>query len=354
MSSGRAKSVGTDQQGTSTFYIGTCSSQLENELHELQYDSASNTLTLLHVYLHTHPIHHISAATHNNDIVATSYYNNAARQHQCTVWQLQPSPSSTATAQLHPAFNVHNVTGSTITALCFNAYNEQLPELLVCEQSTGIHLYRFTDPQCTTLQRSNGHTIIANVDTHHYTACAFSPHDDNTIAAAYTDNTIKICNTVQCTVLQVIPLHTIAATRIHSIDYNPNKPHMLVCGGTDRLLHLLDTRIGTVCTLSVHTHWVWQCRFNRVYDQLLLSCGSEMCNLWAIPTLSSAAMMESEKSSAADSTDRLVQSYTTDHTESIYGIEWSATDAFVFASLSYDGRMVVHTIPSNEKYKLLL
>ena len=36
------------------------------------------------------------------------------------------------------------------------------------------------------------------------------------------------------------------------------------------------------------------------------------------------------------------------------GLEWSAADPWVFASLSYDGRVVVNRVPSQIKYKILI
>lgn len=42
------------------------------------------------------------------------------------------------------------------------------------------------------------------------------------------------------------------------------------------------------------------------------------------------------------------------HEESVYGLAWSAGDPWIFASLSYDGRVVVNMVPSKEKYKIML
>jgi hypothetical protein len=36
------------------------------------------------------------------------------------------------------------------------------------------------------------------------------------------------------------------------------------------------------------------------------------------------------------------------------GLEWSAADPWVFASLSYDGRVMVNRVPSQIKYKILI
>lgn len=43
-----------------------------------------------------------------------------------------------------------------------------------------------------------------------------------------------------------------------------------------------------------------------------------------------------------------------EHEESVYSVAWSACDAWVFVSLSYDGRVVLNHVPSTEKYKILL
>ena len=36
------------------------------------------------------------------------------------------------------------------------------------------------------------------------------------------------------------------------------------------------------------------------------------------------------------------------------GVEWSMADPWVFASLSYDGRVVINRVPSSIKYKILI
>jgi len=42
------------------------------------------------------------------------------------------------------------------------------------------------------------------------------------------------------------------------------------------------------------------------------------------------------------------------HTDAVYDVTWSAVDAWVFASLSYDGNVILNHVPSKEKYKILL
>lgn len=42
------------------------------------------------------------------------------------------------------------------------------------------------------------------------------------------------------------------------------------------------------------------------------------------------------------------------HEDSVYGLAWSACDAWMFCSLSYEGRVILNHVPSTEKYKILL
>ena len=51
--------------------------------------------------------------------------------------------------------------------------------------------------------------------------------------------------------------------------------------------------------------------------------------------------------------DGIISTYE-EHEDSVYAVDWSAADPWVFASLSYDGRLVINRVPRAEKYKILL
>ena len=51
--------------------------------------------------------------------------------------------------------------------------------------------------------------------------------------------------------------------------------------------------------------------------------------------------------------DGLVKTYD-DHEQSVFSAAWSAADAWIFASLSVDGKVVINHVPPAEKYKILL
>ena len=51
--------------------------------------------------------------------------------------------------------------------------------------------------------------------------------------------------------------------------------------------------------------------------------------------------------------DGVVATYE-EHEDSVYAVEWSTADPWLFASLSYDGRLVINRVPRQTKYKILL
>ncbi len=106
-------------------------------------------------------------------------------------------------------------------------------------------------------------------------------------------------------------------------------------------------------------------RYNSFHDQLLLSCSSDHhVVLSSVPSLSSEPYRtiidddnynskEKDEFKQEIQPDRVIKVYE-EHEDSVYSIEWSSVDPWVFASLSYDGRLIINKVPKEEKFKILL
>ncbi|OUC45276.1 hypothetical protein D917_01975, partial [Trichinella nativa] len=99
-------------------------------------------------------------------------------------------------------------------------------------------------------------------------------------------------------------------------------------------------------------------RFNPVHDQLFLSSSTDSkVVLWCAASFSSESVdlsfnNDMEDSNISNIPDGPLREYD-DHEESVYCCEWSACDPWVFASLSYDGRIVIKRVPRDLKYTIL-
>ena len=123
--------------------------------------------------------------------------------------------------------------------------------------------------------------------------------------------------------------------------------------GDDGSVSVWDVRKeGALCSMNCHSHWAWCAKYNPSHDELLVSSSSDCCvNLLHIPTVSSAA---GPGSSAVGRNCNTVAGYLAEHEDSVYSVAWSSSDAWTFASLSYDGRIVVNHVPQPLKYGILL
>ena len=95
-------------------------------------------------------------------------------------------------------------------------------------------------------------------------------------------------------------------------------------------------------------------RYNSFHDQLLLSSGSDsrvvVASLASLSSEPCGHLVEGEEGSRLE--DGLVQVWT-EHEDSVYTAEWSAADPWTFASLSYDGRLVLGHVPQQVKFSIL-
>jgi len=139
-----------------------------------------------------------------------------------------------------------------------------------------------------------------------------------------------------------------------------NTPHVLSTVGDDQQLRVWDLRradSGPLLTLGGHSRWVWRVRHNPVHDSLLLTSAADCAvGLHYLPGIRAAAQHKrpvAPPPPGKPPPDGRVHSIG-DHEEAVYGVEWSTVDPWVFASLSYDGRVVINRVPSSLKYKILI
>jgi WD40 repeat protein len=86
----------------------------------------------------------------------------------------------------------------------------------------------------------------------------------------------------------------------------------------------------------------YRVQYNPKYEELVLSSGTDSrVNLWHVArALSGDAKPRSPFGSPKGPSDSLLRAYT-EQEDSVYGLAWSTRDPWVFASVSYDGRVCV-------------
>ncbi|EUD69068.1 hypothetical protein C922_00760 [Plasmodium inui San Antonio 1] len=175
----------------------------------------------------------------------------------------------------------------------------------------------------------------------------FDPHHEN-ILTVISDTSVygyDIKNDVE--IFSTFANHK---SDLSSLDFNPNIPNVIVTSSNDGYVKFWDLRFLTdaFLTVNIHSHWVTSIHFNNFHDELLLSTSSD--NTVKLHRIDYPANLNLKKK---ETNYQLIKTYS-DHEESVYQGRWSKTDAWVFASLSYDGKCVVNSVPTEEKYRILL
>lgn len=149
---------------------------------------------------------------------------------------------------------------------------------------------------------------------------------------------------------------------VTAVDYNPNKPNVVVTAGQDGLLKFWDLRNAKRPLLTArggHSHYAWQVKYNPFHDQLVVSTGTDaVVNLWRVSTISSAPLLSlgsnTNEDAGSDTSAPDVRVARFEHGDSVYGMAWGAADAWIYTTVGYDGKVVLNHVPSKEKYKILL
>lgn len=137
------------------------------------------------------------------------------------------------------------------------------------------------------------------------------------------------------------------AQLVRDLDFNPNKQYCVATCGDDGRLRIWDWRRANepLFSRADHSHWIWCVRFNPFHDQLLLTASSD-----ARVIVSGAGGVSSENAGLVP--DGPLQHC--EHEDSVYCCEWSSQHPWTFASLSYDGRLLISRVRRTYKYQILL
>ncbi|XP_022417140.1 EARP and GARP complex-interacting protein 1 isoform X3 [Globicephala melas] len=196
-----------------------------------------------------------------------------------------------------------------------------------------------------------------------FTTGRWSPHHNCTQVATANDTAVRGWDTR--TMSQIYCIESAHGQLVRDLDFNPNKQYYLASCGDDCRVKFWDTRNVTepVKTLEEHSHWVWGVRYNHSHDQLVLTGSSDsrviLSNMVSISSepfghlVDDDDLSEQEERSQEPPQDSVIATYE-EHEDSVYAVDWSSADPWLFASLSYDGRLVINRVPRALKYHILL
>ncbi|KAL3932923.1 MAG: hypothetical protein SGBAC_010623 [Bacillariaceae sp.] len=352
------------------FIAGSCSVQEGhiNHLHILRYHREANQLTVDAKLPHeTGPVAKICTSPSDKTVVLT--YAEDAKE--ATLWKL-PTEAMNRTDDAENYDNADvPLSTEAMSASCQLEMTFGLVDMVwrsVSEDEPSAMGDVFTMDQAGNISQwdaafgaaESTRQIKANVQDSKWNLTpklACDPHDPEAMAIASGSRVHMVDWRTPSESADFLCHHRYGIT---DLDFNPNKPHVLGTAGQDGLIKFWDLRSSRqplMVSRGGHRHWVSQLKYNPFHDQLLLSAGTDsLVNLWRFSTISSAPLLtlDEEGEDPADTSGPNVRVAQHEHLDSIYATAWGAADAWVYASVGYDGKAVLSHVPSKEKYKILL
>jgi len=351
------------------FLVGTQSLKSSNQVHLIDFDDETNIINKS-VFLHTPgEIWDIDASSSDKCVLATCYntIEDGAVRMKASMWRIPPldelEPPTTNELNHSDTYSQHNTLQhltdldpghGDVKSVRWNPAEDSYKMLTVCDRDIDIFSCRSSDVEVMDTIPLDGKAQL------HFNMARFNPHHAGSQIVTGVDTSIKGYD-----LRSLRPSFTIenAHTQmIRDVDFNPNKQYYLASCSDDCKVKFWDSRnTSTPLTIRVdHSHWVWCVKYNNFHDQLVLTSSSDsrviLSNLSSLSSEPYGHLDDNEEENQPPSPppEDGVIAHFDEHEDSVYSVVWSSADPWVFASLSYDGRLVINRVPRAEKYKILL
>ncbi|XP_051139298.1 WD repeat-containing protein DWA2-like [Andrographis paniculata] len=323
--------VKADTDHTS-FLTGTLSLKEENEVHLLRLSSGGNELICEGLFSHPNEIWDLASCPFDQRIFSTVF--SSGETYGAAVWQFPELYGELSSPQLE---SIASLDGHTGKIRCVLWWPTGRHEKIVSVDEQNLTLWNLdTSKKTAQVQSQESAGMLSYLN-----GGAWDPHDFNTIS-------LTCDSSVQFWDLRTMrKTDSIEHAHVRNVDYNMKKRYMLVTAEEESGIHIWDLRKlkFPVADLPGHSHWTWNVKCNPEYEGLILSAGTDSAvNLWlALPPTPNDSGHESLIESTNRTVEPLLNSFN-DYEDSVYGLAWSFREPWMFASLSYDGRVVVESI----------
>ncbi|XP_064881723.1 EARP-interacting protein homolog isoform X2 [Oncorhynchus nerka] len=304
------------------FLVGTQSLKFDNQIHIIDFDDENNIISKSVLLHQAGEIWHISASPADKAVLSTCYNKTSeSRVVTCgAVWRMPPEWESGSHESPDDPHNSHNPQNLELLCHLDNSAHGNASSVLWEPMGDGTRVISLADNHALLwdLTESSTQATISSSATLEgkgqlkFTSGKWSPHHNCTQLATANDTAIRGWDLR--TMSQIYCIENAHGQLVRDLDFNPNKQYYLASCGDDCKVKFWDVRNinEPVKILEEHSHW-----------------------------------------SKEPLQDSIISTYE-EHEDSVYAVEWSSADPWLFASLSYDGRLVINRVPRALKYHILL
>ncbi|CAD5116264.1 unnamed protein product [Dimorphilus gyrociliatus] len=330
------------------FMAGTQNLKRENQVYLINYDDINNILTTKSYPHKLGEIWHIAACSWDKTLFSTvfSKTQKGKKKVNAVLWKLPNEESNHNSLIQLSDLNTSEYGDACQVMFSPDSYDNEVITLV----DSRILYWDIGSAE----SRIKSSISIDQKLQKTITSGKWCPHQNHAQVCTASETSLKgwdLRTKMSCFTIENAHEH-----HVRDLDYNPNKQYYLASSGDDCKVKFWDIRNTKkeVKVLSDHSHWVWSVRFNHLHDQFILSASSDsrviLSNTMSISSEAFGALIE-EKEYNPTHHDGVIKIFD-EHEESVYAAEWSSAVSCIFASISYDGRVVINRIPRSERFKV--
>eukprot|EP00933_Yihiella_yeosuensis_P034150 TRINITY_DN27683_c0_g1_i1.p1 TRINITY_DN27683_c0_g1~~TRINITY_DN27683_c0_g1_i1.p1 ORF type:complete len:385 (+),score=37.00 TRINITY_DN27683_c0_g1_i1:46-1155(+) len=341
------------ENGKHRFMVGTCAISERNEIHMVEFSEDSAEVSCRQSFIHEEEVWLLSPSPFDSRHILTCSPTGKASP---ALRLFRTSQEPEASLDMLASLDAEDQPLNAVKSALWDPHQEGN---LVVADAEAVHVFQGGSG-------SSGGRLTRSLTLHVGQRCSggcLDPHHRQQVSTV-DDSHLKTWDLRTSRVsFKKDNAHLFGA---RDVDYNPNVPYQVLTSGEDSTLRFWDLRQLSSPLRQLnggHHHWALRARYNGHHDQLVLSCGTDsMVCLWRAGSVASAPLgLDSSPGGAEDGVsakdkrppDGLIKRYE-EHEDSCYSCCWSLSDAWVFASVSFDGKLVINRVPGEEKYRILL
>ncbi|GFZ10512.1 transducin/WD40 repeat-like superfamily protein [Actinidia rufa] len=309
--------VKADTDHTS-FIAGTLGLKEENEVHLIRFSSGGTELVCEGLFSHPNEIWDLSSCPFDQRIFSTVF--SSGETYGAAIWQIPELYSELNSPQLEQIGSLDTLNSKIKCTLWWPSGRH---DKLISIDEQNLYLWSLDTLKKTARVQSQESAGMLP----YLSGGAWDPHDVNSIASTC-ESSIQFWD-----LRTMKKTNSIEHAHIRNVDYDTKKKYVLVTAEDESGIHIWDLRMLKIPSLELPGH-------SHTDSMVGQSAGTDSAvNLWLASQprtddLSSESLVESPKMQV----DPLLNSYS-DYEDSVYGLAWSSREPWIFASVSYDGRL---------------
>jgi len=347
---------GSRPDGIHRFLVGTSSCSGPNKLYVIDYHEATRVADCSAVWPHEGEVWGLWCSP-SLSAEATLFASYTPAEDHCSIYRVRPSANG---AELNDFGLLTSLPVGTRQVVWDR---EGLQVEVRASSARDVAVYRLETTSTSTSQPVVRYALPTSAST--VIQSSADPHRAH-ITGVATENNLFFCDTRAKKIINGnISIDTVVGGSLRGLDFSCATPDRILTACSDGSVLFWDGRqlsapvsASAQTSLHAHQHHCLGASFHPYHDQLVLSWGSDhtakVFDLQQASSATASPVTSTTVPKVRHLWNATPEKSLTDFGESVYSATWSNSGTWIFAGVSFHGKVLVDAVPQASKMRILL